>query len=77
MLGTEYSAKRPGVKIFGKMAWFRMSDTSLVLFSYLYFVAGQQLDLLQREQQRPGQQVARRVREARQKPFRHGQVAQF
>jgi len=36
--------------------------------------SGEQLDLLQREQQRPGEQVAGRVGEARQEPVRDGQV---
>jgi hypothetical protein len=37
-------------------------------------VAGEQLNVLQCEQQRPGEQVAGRIREARQEPLRNGQV---
>jgi hypothetical protein len=37
-------------------------------------VAGKQLNVLQCEQQRPGEQVAGRIREARQEPLRNGQV---
>ena len=40
----------------------------------LFECPGQQLDLLQREQQRPGEQVVGRVREAGQEPLRDGQV---
>jgi hypothetical protein len=64
-----------------------VSNQYLALFNIImleyneedYFLpyVGEQLDVLQREQQRPGEQMVGRVGEARQEPFRDGQVPFF